>query len=136
MTERAKFVGFFREIGFNPASFQDSIRDALLEGPPEHRDELIRYLRGGIKIIVVAGGAPDVLTRGRWIGDAESVYTDGTWVWRADLAYYLANYPLRLPGEFVERALQADFVVPDVPETRLREVDEYVTRTLSAPWKP
>ncbi|MEV0849989.1 hypothetical protein AB0J21_29615 [Streptomyces sp. NPDC049954] len=57
--------GFFREIGLNPASSPDSIHDALLEDPPEHRDALIRYLRGGIKIIVVAGGAPDVLMRGR-----------------------------------------------------------------------
>ncbi|MGV9280248.1 hypothetical protein [Streptomyces sp. NPDC003730] len=69
------------------------------------------------------GAQADVLDPGGPIlVSAGSLLTDGAWLWRDDLAYYVAEYHLALPGDFVARVRDLDHRSPEVPESRLVDI--------------
>ena len=43
----------------------------------------------------------DVIDSSKGTAGTPTVYTDGKWIWPGDLAYYVKNYHLELPQEFL-----------------------------------
>lgn len=80
------------------------------------------YLRGGVPIEdcmeavsdPLAGKKQSELRNKELLLGGPSVLTDGEWFWRQDLAYFVENYRVGLPGEFIEKALHTE--VPEPPE--------------------
>jgi len=54
--------------------------------------------------------------------------TDGHWTWRNDLAYYVENYRIGLPDEFIQHALRSDIDKIDrraIASNRMESLDSY-----------
>jgi hypothetical protein len=107
------------------ASFP-SLRDYVSATATEHEPDVITYLSRGVLcgLCYDNGLAYDVLERRRVpseitiAGASEpfrvtvpAIMTDGTWVWPNVLLYYVGEYHLRLPTEFVEHAASRQWLV-------------------------
>ena len=60
----------------------------------------VEYLRSGDTVAVAAGYANDVVTGERIPGKLTILSKDG-YAWRSDIAYYVENYGLKLPEDFL-----------------------------------
>ena len=105
-----KTLGFFHELPLNERVERlQSLRRSEC-GPDEAN--LIAYLRSGAVSVAVPGVDLDVLrTPPRPIGPPH-IRTDGVWAWPETLAYYVQQYHLRLPDEFLQHAMKNQWACP------------------------
>lgn len=52
----------------------------------------------------------DILFKGKNIGTL-CILTDGAWVWPGDIAYYVENYNILLPDEFIENVIKNNGII-------------------------
>lgn len=99
-----RVIGVFKELepqaellpGFN------ELRNSL---NPEVRGRVAKYLSGGVPVFDVMGASRDPENPEHFIPGGPSLISDGEWVWRNDLQYFVANYGIGLPEEFVRKAM-------------------------------
>lgn len=95
-----KTVGFYKEMPHGMDS-KLSIKD-YIQKEKEDTKKISDYLLRGIEIIVSPGTVNDLLDESKGIAGTTSLFTDGEWVWSGDLAYYVREYKLQLPKEFID----------------------------------
>lgn len=126
-----KTVGFFQELNpKRPSVYQGNIADSVTTEALPDEKAVVSYLRGGCSLLDVMGAEEDVLGSGRHIVGGASLMTDGEWLWREDLQFYVTNYHLRLPDEFLAAIRRNNYRVPDVSVATLREVGEEALQLL------
>lgn len=101
-----KYVGFFSENNLSMAD-NGSIKDFLVstEQIDYSKNTVLKYLERGKKEAVCPKPVYDILTN-ELISNHFTVFTDGEYVWKSDLAYYVKNYELSLPQDFLDKVLQ------------------------------
>lgn len=104
-------VGYYKEMPESKAE-AESILDFINKCNIEDIENICNYLDSGVALIVVPGVAEDVITPEKGNAGVLSEYTDGTWLWRGDLSYYVRNYNLKLPDEFIETMKRNNWKVP------------------------
>ena len=115
-----KPVGFFRELSYgSPAG--PSIYDTLTS-PLSDECQILEYLRTGIAFTWAPGLENDILAPEKVIGSI-CILTDGVWAWPDSLRYYLENYHVVLPQEFVEHVQSRNYVVPSPDEINTNELE-------------
>jgi hypothetical protein len=95
-------IGFFKELPYGRSG--ESIEEWLLpknREPSYDRETLLAYLKTGEPRLVAAGVETDVLSKEKKIIGPMRILSDGKWHWPASLVYYLENYNLQLPQEFI-----------------------------------
>ena len=97
---KLKSVGFFKEMDHG-IDTEGTIMDYIDKGNKSEDVDIYKYLESGIEIIVVPETCYDVIDREKGISGVSSEYTDGIWIWPGDLAYYVKNYNLKLPDDFI-----------------------------------
>lgn len=107
---RLKSVGYFKEMPHGVNS-KDSIYDYINKEKASDIKKICAYLDGGIELIVSPGVVEDVINPERGTAGVTSTYTDGVWLWPGDLSYYVRNYKLKLPEEFIKTMQQNDWKV-------------------------
>lgn len=120
-----KILGLYAELwedrAGNPVGrIRDFVRDAA--GPDE--EAVIAYVRSGRELLSVMGSSEDVLGSGQQILGGDSLYTDGEWVWRGDLWFYLRDYHVQLPVEFLDQVRASGYTMPSIPENRFIELSD------------
>ena len=110
-----KRVGFFREV--REVLREDvrglpSIREAVRATGDPDEGRILAYLRRGICLWACGGVMPDVIAPSPHVRTSPDYLTDGVWLWPGELAYYVANYHVELPSEFVADMRQNGWVVP------------------------
>ncbi|MEV4725483.1 hypothetical protein [Micromonospora humida] len=126
-----KTVGFFRELGPDPAEvYAESIRAHLGPSPLPDVEDVVRYLRDGHGLIDVMGAEVDVLGSDRHLVGGASVMTDGEWLWRDDLRFYVTTYHVRLPEDFLATIRRNSYHVPELPVEDLRAAGKEAMRLL------
>ena len=117
--KKLKRFGFFDSVSLE----QRKAQLVQLIGENEHAQKasVLRYLRGGEQLMLVAGIVRDPLDPNRPIIGSPHILTDGTWAWSADVTYYVEKYNLRLPEEFLESMKANGWRVPKVADIRLLE---------------
>jgi hypothetical protein len=97
---KLKIAGCYREL---PHGDEAGVKlsDLVSESVQPHEDEVIAYLQSGIIFITCFGFVGDVLNPDSDFEVAPHLLTDGSWLWYNDLYYYVKNYHVRLPSEFV-----------------------------------
>ena len=90
-------VGQIREL--NGDSFPP-LRN-LIGKPNKKKAEILSYLRNAEIIAAAPGIMKDVLT-GKSTGREMLLYSDGNFVWRSEVIYYVEEYDMELPTEFVK----------------------------------
>ena len=94
-----KAVGFYKEMPHGMDS-KLSLRD-YIQKEKEDTNKISDYLLHGVEIIVSPGTVNDLLDESKGIAGTTSLFTDGEWIWSGDLAYYVREYKLQLPEEFI-----------------------------------
>ncbi len=97
---KLKRMGFFQELSY--ASQNDSSIHNMQKASLVDEDKILQYLQSAALFVASPGVEKDVLSSSkRGIGSVK-IFTDGVWAWPASLYYYLENYHIVLPEEFVE----------------------------------
>lgn len=96
-----KRVGFYKEMEHGKET-DDSILEHINKESDDFVSNICNYLESGVVFIVSPGTVTDVINEDNGAIATPSIYTDGKWVWPEDLSYYVKNYKLRIPKEFVD----------------------------------
>lgn len=107
---KVRTVGYYKETqhGFGAS---ESIMDYLHKESEIRIDDICNYLESGIEFIVSLGIVEDVVKPEKGMAGTPSTFTDGEWFWPGDLAYYVRNYKLKLPDEFIETMIRNNWEV-------------------------
>ncbi|MEU4931843.1 hypothetical protein AB0G54_35970 [Streptomyces yokosukanensis] len=122
-----KIAGFFQELW--PPVFGTpvgSIRRFLAPTPCGDESGIVECRRSGHEIIGLMGVAVDVLDPEQGFLSGDSLLTGGEWLWRADLWRYVHLHHVLPPDEFLNKIKVHDYVVPEVEQSRLLEVLDFV----------
>lgn len=96
----ARKVGFFCEL--SPEEQVKALSSIRQRQAQADEAGILKYLGAGVPIASAPGVDEDVLAHpSRIIGPLEFL-TDGVWVWPKSLAYYVRNYHIALPDDFLE----------------------------------
>ena len=95
-----KQLGFFKELNYGDGS-GGTLSELIQDTPHEWENEIVDYLSTQEPFIVSLGISYDVFYPDKIIG-APNIFTDGVWYWSEDLPYYIKNYHVKLPDEFIE----------------------------------
>lgn len=126
-----KIAGFFQELwspSFGKAA--GSVRDFIAPTPHKNVKKITEYLLAGHEIFSVMGSSADTLGSGKSILGGDSILSDGEWFWRGDLWFYVWNYHVQLPGEFLARMRENGYLMPAENEPRLVEIARHVQENL------
>jgi hypothetical protein len=97
---KLKRIGFFQELPYgsqNDLSIYDIQKASLVD-----EDKILQYLQSAVLFVAAPGVEKDVLSSSKRIIGSVKIFTDGIWAWPASLYYYLENYHIVLPEEFLE----------------------------------
>ncbi|MEV0328310.1 hypothetical protein AB0H63_17970 [Micromonospora echinospora] len=115
-------VGFFRELPHGDPQ-GPSLREALGGGEDAFRDQIANYLVAGAVLATTTESVFDVLKGEEVSAGRLAIKTDGQWVWPADLSYYVREYNVKLPVEFVDRIRSLNWSAPDLSRDELIEIE-------------
>ena len=85
------------------------------------------YLRSGHCVAAVPGIERDYLANNSIIADPPNVRTDDKWLWIQTLAYWVEQYDVELPTEFVAHIRRNKFLPPSTSAIKVTETN--------APWR-
>ena len=106
-----KKVGSYKELSYGDTN-DPSIFDAI-GFEISNKKEICDYLKKGFVLAACAGTVSDVINPEKGIIGPPDCLTDGTWTWYADLAYYVAEYDLKLDDAFLEHMKSNLWQVPE-----------------------
>lgn len=101
----------------------EELRDSASPEPREWEAEALAYLDKARCLMASPGLYPDLLDAQRQIGGPYT-FTDGVWLWSGDLVYYLKNYHIDLPAEFLEHMRQRNWVPPELSDDEVDAICE------------
>ncbi|MCR5627408.1 MAG: hypothetical protein K6F99_08820 [Lachnospiraceae bacterium] len=107
---KLKTVGYYKEMPHGRKT-NNSILDSINKEKPENIEKIYQYLRGGVEFIVSPEITQDIIAPEKGTSGIASSYTDGIWLWPGDLAYYVKNYNLKLPDEFISTMKDNDWQI-------------------------
>ncbi|MFI7469216.1 hypothetical protein [Nonomuraea sp. NPDC049646] len=84
------------------------------------------YLRNGSHLAVSGTEVQDIISAEHVLIGSLLTQTDGCWMWPSDMSYYVANYGVDLPAEFVSRVHNLKGVPPKLTGEQLIEVEHAV----------
>lgn len=95
-----KTVGYYKEMPHRIET-TDSIYDFINKEKQERIKSICKYLDSGLELIVSPGVTEDIIEPLNGNAGTTSTFTDGIWLWPGDLSYYVRNYRLKLPDDFI-----------------------------------
>ena len=123
MSDTLKYVGHFRETGYEDMSDAPSLVEARGKRPPAHKDDVLAYLRKAPTVIFSPGVNRDFFNPSQIIS-GDTMRTDGVFTWPDYLSDYVELYDVELPEAF-ERHMEA---------RGWRLPEGLDVRTLKTPW--
>jgi len=107
-----KMIGVYNEMPYGSAS-DLSITDYLNQENEDIIPKICGYLDKGRVVIDSSEILGDVIDPSKGSAGIAKAFTDGVWLWPGDLSYYVRNYKLKLPDEFIKTMIKNDWKVPD-----------------------
>ncbi|WP_157879863.1 hypothetical protein [Streptomyces natalensis] len=119
-----KMLPVFEEV---QAENQDLFQQASLTQlagrlPPSLREPLAKYLSGSYSLLA-AGNVRDPMNAEKGAVVPFGYCTDGEWVWPAYWGYFVQEYGVKLPDEFIEHARRHNFTPVALSEEELDRVE-------------
>jgi len=93
-------VGFFRELRHGHPN-GPSLEEAVGKLHASDVGGILRYLENAPTLAATGSVVDDALSPDRTGVAKLEIATDGEWVWPRDLAYYVRQYDVGLPAEFI-----------------------------------
>ncbi|WP_280268036.1 hypothetical protein [Nocardia wallacei] len=85
------------------------LADSYTKRVIEDRRRVAEYMRAGTPVFDVLEDVVDLVDGREWIRSGPSLISDGEWIWRVDSAFYLENYSLDIPQEFLDHVRRHDY---------------------------
>lgn len=104
-------IGYYSEMPDSKTT-DPSIKDFIGKEDVALVDKICKYLTSGVTLAVSPGIATDIINPEKGSIGTLATLTDGTWMWPGDLAYYVQNYKLKLPEEFVQTMERNNWIIP------------------------
>ena len=113
-----KLVGFFREthafLTRKAASFP-CFKDCIKDEPEPYKGELISYLMAGYEHDYISSRLYLKDPKDRAILTKSGLnLTDGVWIWPWELFYYVENFNISLPDDFISHAKRNNWIIPSL----------------------
>ncbi|MHB9133133.1 MAG: hypothetical protein ACYDBB_18855 [Armatimonadota bacterium] len=109
---KLKLAGFYKELSYG-IDYNGSIQ-SIVQTMPGMNDELIvKYLHEGVLFAVSPGIVYDVLSNEEIAIGTRAILTDGVWAWTAELDYYVKEYHISLPCDFISHMRDNDWKIPN-----------------------
>lgn len=106
-------AGFFSELRHGRPDGPSLAESRQSQADPD-QELILGYLAGGTMLATTGAAVNDVLDQRKKAVATLKIVTDGTWLWPGDLPYYIAQYHVRLPPDFVERMRANSWQAPEV----------------------
>ena len=103
--------GYFKEMPHGEET-DPSIKDFINKSVAQ-KEEICNYLNNGMVLAACGKVEKDILHPERGIAGTPDDMTDGKWIWPGDLSYYVENYDLQLPDEFIEYMKKMEWKIPE-----------------------
>ena len=103
-------VGYYKEMPHGKET-DNSIFDFIYKESKDNAEKIYQYLKSGVEFVVSPEVTQDIITPEKGTSGVASDYTDGIWLWPGDLAYYVKNYNLKLPDEFISTMEQNNWQI-------------------------
>lgn len=100
MALKLKEIGLFRELPYGSEN-GPSINDYFSGLNSEDEESIINYINSGEVFIASPGMVYDIFDKSKRIDGGPYFLTDGEYVWLKELAYYIEQYRIKLPEEFI-----------------------------------
>ncbi len=110
-----KTVGYFKEMPHGKET-DNSIFDFINKENHDNIEKIYQYLKSGVEFVVSPEVTHDIISPEKGTSGVSSSYTDGVWLWPGDLAYYVKNYNLKLPEEFISTMKQNNWQISKTME--------------------
>ena len=122
---KLKRFGFF---GSMPKEKAIALLESLRANSPQSNGQrILAYLRGGQQLLADAGVVGDLLDKKKGMIGAPHVFSDGEWLWTADAIYYVENYHIEVPAEFIQRMEKQGWHCPAVENPQQLVMSEWQT---------
>jgi hypothetical protein len=108
---KLKEIGFFRELPYGN-KYGPCIYDYLSNETCDNEKSIINYINSGKVFIVSPGVVYDVFDQSKIIDGGPYLLTDGEFVWLKELVYYIKEYHIKLPDEFVIHMKNNNWIMP------------------------
>jgi hypothetical protein len=112
---KVNFVELFDEKS-SISEQKESLEKVLRETPHEEKKKIISYLESGKTLLFVPKLYKDCMDETKYIKGA-SIITDGTWFWKSYVNYYLRNYNVDLPKNFLNHMSKNNWKIPKISNT-------------------
>jgi hypothetical protein len=106
-----KKFGFFGSMPVSDAKSFLAQTAGLLS--VDEKPSVLNYLRSGRKIILIAGPARDLLDENMPLIGSGHVFTDGIWQWTEDVLFFIENYDVAPPNDFLESMRSSNWRIQD-----------------------
>jgi hypothetical protein len=122
-------VGFFREMEI-AGDDHPSLRDAVGTLAGGGKERIVGYLEAGCGVVMAPTMVGDALEPSREAVAGLGLLTDGEWIWPAELEYYVEEYDVGLPRDFIDHMAANEWTVPTLSvEDLTRIADEVAPST-------
>ncbi|MEU7433435.1 hypothetical protein AB0B07_21785 [Streptomyces sioyaensis] len=120
-----KMLPIFEEVhAENKGLFeQASLGQLVGRLPPSLREPLAKYLSGSYSLLA-AGNVQDPMSVEKGAVVPFGYCTDGEWVWPAYWGYFVQQYGVQLPDEFIEHARRRNFTPATLSDEELDRAEE------------
>jgi hypothetical protein len=115
-------VGFFQELSHGDDD-GPKLRELVQQHENDYEHDVIAYLLCGKEFITCLGFTSDVLNPDSGFKISPNITTDGVWAWPLDLAYYVKEYHVKLPDEFLSHMKRNQWVIPNITDNELMEFE-------------
>lgn len=114
-------VGYFKELPHGKID-GPSLKESTSNISSKDEEKIVKYLTNGVAFVSSPGIVRDVFDEEKIIGSL-SILTDGEWMWPSDLAYYVLNYHVKLPEDFIVHMQYKDWVSPQENEIDFTSIE-------------
>lgn len=103
-------LGYYKEMSHGDET-DPSIKDYINKSI-KNKSKICKYLSEGIVIAACGEVVVDAINPDNGIIGTPDDLTDGKWIWPADLVYYVNNYNLELPEDFINTMEMNNWQIP------------------------
>lgn len=124
MFSEQRVIGYWKEETYSFEN-QKNILVSLIELKNKKveypKEKILDYLKQGYFLLGFRGYSKDIFEPSNLIESGGTLYGDGEWVWTHDVIYYVQNYNIGLPDDFLSHVEMLHYIIPKLTKQAIYE---------------
>ncbi len=109
---KLRLIGYWNEGGIPENDRWPDPKDFVSELSSLDKQKILNYFESAVMMPYASGGVSECRFCGEVVGSGE--FTDGIFLWPEGLPHYVLEHSVKLPEEFLERALDGINIDPNL----------------------